>query len=279
MLSRRTCLEISYVLEDLREEEIDRIFILADITTYKGGKNKASKISTLLDFCKSNLSKGPLGNTWQMDLLQLLVSAFYRKNQPQPEWETVDINYEMYGVVHADYFAHKYPMLSNSLRQDGFVIKGELIQKMLPEEIAEVRTENELEKLLIQFSFTVAINHLREARDNHARGNWPAANAMFRSFIESLLIETAKLLISSFSGNGASQAIKALAVELEPPFLAESLNEIRKDRAGFVEALWNRLHPHGSHPGTSDEEDSTFRYHISVVLAHYLLKRLQARKS
>jgi integrase len=42
---------------------------------------------------------------------------------------------------------------------------------------------------------------------------------------------------------------------------------------GFVNGLAKRLHPQGSHPGLSDQEDSTFRLHTVLLTARLLLER------
>jgi len=48
-------------------------------------------------------------------------------------------------------------------------------------------------------------------------------------------------------------------------------------KGAFLQGLWKRLHPQGSHPGLSDEEDSTFRLHLMILTASYYLKRLDSR--
>jgi hypothetical protein len=40
-----------------------------------------------------------------------------------------------------------------------------------------------------------------------------------------------------------------------------------------MNGLANRLHPKGSHPGLSDNEDSTFRLHVVLLTARLLLTR------
>jgi len=38
--------------------------------------------------------------------------------------------------------------------------------------------------------------------------------------------------------------------------------------------VFKRLHPQGAHPGLSDEEDSTFRLHMVLLLCWLFLRRL-----
>ncbi|MBB4279347.1 hypothetical protein GGE12_007161 [Rhizobium mongolense] len=41
-----------------------------------------------------------------------------------------------------------------------------------------------------------------------------------------------------------------------------------------IDALMSRMHPHGGHPGLSEEEDATFRLQINLVTARLFLRRL-----
>ena len=62
---------------------------------------------------------------------------------------------------------------------------------------------------------------------------------------------------------------------MNPPFFLLSLNEWDlSDPSGFVQGFWKRLHPEGSHPGLSNEEDSSFRLHIVMVVANHFMRRL-----
>ena len=49
------------------------------------------------------------------------------------------------------------------------------------------------------------------------------------------------------------------------------------DGKNLVNGVLKRLHPQGSHPGLSDEEDCTFRLHLVLVLARFFLRRLDAK--
>ncbi|MCZ7537874.1 MAG: hypothetical protein M5T61_19395 [Acidimicrobiia bacterium] len=46
------------------------------------------------------------------------------------------------------------------------------------------------------------------------------------------------------------------------------------DEAGFGKALWKLLHPGGSHPGLSDQDESRFRLLTLTGYARFLLSRL-----
>src|ERR1700743_1068769 len=42
------------------------------------------------------------------------------------------------------------------------------------------------------------------------------------------------------------------------------------DRKNFINGLFKRLHPAGSHPGLSNQADSTFRRHVVLLTAALL---------
>ena len=83
--------------------------------------------------------------------------------------------------------------------------------------------------------------------------------------------------------NNYGEALQWMAntSKVNPVFLSPSLNEVPSQGGSndktYVSGLMNRLHPQGPHPGLSDEEDSTFRYHTVIIFARYLLKRLEDR--
>jgi hypothetical protein len=54
------------------------------------------------------------------------------------------------------------------------------------------------------------------------------------------------------------------------------LTEWDDDGKGFINGLVRRLHPHGSHPGLSGQDDSTFRLHTILLVARLLLARFDA---
>jgi len=150
---------------------------------------------------------------------------------------------------------------------------------MLPNKIEEAKTESELFTLLNKYSFSTTKGHLEQAITIHSQGNWAGANGQFRPFIESLLIDICRIILPNNKCENTNAAINLLSKTANPPFLRSDLNEVENPNCSkpFIEGFWKRLHPEGTHPGLSDEEDSTFRYHITIVVAYYLLKRLSSR--
>lgn len=56
-------------------------------------------------------------------------------------------------------------------------------------------------------------------------------------------------------------------------FLSIPLNEWDNEGRGFINGLFKRLAPAGSHPGLSEPDDSTYRLHIVLLTAALVLRR------
>jgi hypothetical protein len=155
------------------------------------------------------------------------------------------------------------------------------LRRMLPSDIPELRfreAESELISLLDRFGFTTAKGHLAQAMSAYQRGEWSSANGELRNFFESYLNEIADKL--GYSGGGNSKDRRDyLGRDLEIPFLLAEYNEwnASPQKAPYVQALFNRMHPHGGHPGLSEEEDATFRLQITLITARLFLRRFHQR--
>ena len=185
---------------------------------------------------------------------------------------------------YAEYRKHfdVWKKLFAGLRFDGFEVRmtqvgtettAELV-RMLPSDVPELifrEAESEVTSLLDRHVFTVAKRHLEQAVSAFSRGEWSSANGELRNFYESYLKEIATNLGYAGSG-GNSKTIQKYLGNLEPPFLLAEYNEQR-----YVQGLMIRMHPHGPHPGLSEEEDATFRLQISLVTARLFLRRFDQR--
>jgi hypothetical protein len=156
-----------------------------------------------------------------------------------------------------------------ALEVDGFVVSGSTLHRALPVDVG--LAQSEVDRLLEKHSFATARGHLREALDAHGRGGWAAANSQIRTFLDALLDEVTLRLdpTAAALGSGNPRRTK-LAVQ---GFLSRELNEWDDNGLGFINGLMKRLHPKGSHPELSDEEDSTFRLHVVLLTARLLLTR------
>lgn len=283
MLSTKTLLELIKLADKLTHPEINRIISIFNFTPIPiGEKNtvmsKTTKILSELRYYSEN-KKGPFNNDIQLDFLQYLIDDYFEKNT---HYQDGGVTYNPQGpsINFNNAFVISNRELGHNLKRDGYIVEGRTIKKLLPSEIQEAKTESELIVALDKYNFKVSKGHLSQAIINHSQGNWASANSQFRTFIESLLTEINNFLLPGNQVTTAAQAIKTLAETATPPFLSKDLNEYpnNKDSDSFVYGFWTRLHPDGSHPGLSDEDDSSFRYHISIVFANYLLRRLAERK-
>lgn len=84
------------------------------------------------------------------------------------------------------------------LSRDGYVVVwGESGQRpslriALPNEVDLPATDDEVRSLLKHFQFSVAHGHLDQAIEAHTRGEWAAANAQLRTFLEGLFDDIAR---------------------------------------------------------------------------------------
>jgi len=168
--------------------------------------------------------------------------------------------------------AELFPELVNSLDHDGYRLDRNGLQEKLPSQLPVVEEENELIQILDRFRYHVARGHYSQALAAHARGDWAAANAQLRSFVEEFFDQVVET-IAPGPYSSSHQRRQALA---KVGFFRSDLNEWSDDGTGFVQSFWKRLHPQGSHPGLSEKEDSTFRLHIVIVVMHYFAKRLES---
>lgn len=162
-----------------------------------------------------------------------------------------------------------------ALERDGYAIENQQLRRTLPPALNLPAADDEVHVLLNRHNLTTPKGHLDQAIDNHARGNWASANGQLRTFYQSLFDEIA-LLIDPQNAPQTSEARRQHLANLTPPFLSRDLNEWSDDGKNFVNGLWKRLHPLGSHPGLSDNEDCTFRLHLVLLAARLFLRRLDA---
>lgn len=152
--------------------------------------------------------------------------------------------------------------------------------RMLPDDIPglDIREANdEVRNLLRKHDLNIAAGHLEQAMSAFSLGNWAGANAQVRTFIESCFDEFAE----RFGCQPDSSATKKRSFlgSLTPPFLLSDYNEWHSNnqKPQYVQGLISRLHPHGSHPGLSEEDDCTFRFQVALITARLFLRRFAGR--
>ncbi len=171
-----------------------------------------------------------------------------------------------------------FPNFVHLLRIDGYEIDGTKLIPALPEVVGPASDQNELANLLIKHGFITSKGHLDQALSAYTRGDWAASNAQLRSCIENLFDEIARSLDpTGASLLATSHARRTLLATMSPPFFLPALNEWDPGGNGFVQGFWKRLHPHGSHPGLSDEEDATLRLRLVLIVSSHFMRRFDAR--
>lgn len=156
----------------------------------------------------------------------------------------------------------------------GAILKTKLaLKRMLPDDIPELNfreAESELLSLLNKHNFEVPLGHLDQAFKNFSAGHWAAANAAMRAFYEGYLDEVAIRL--NYIGKDDAHKRRKYLANCQPPFFLDYYNEPR-----YVQDLMNRMHPQGSHPGLSEEDDCTFRLQITLISARLFIRRYDQR--
>lgn len=168
-----------------------------------------------------------------------------------------------------------------ALERDGFVLdEDRTLRRALPDSVDLPAADDEVHLLLDRHQLGTPKGHLDQAISAHADGNWAAANSQLRTFLESIFDEIALIMDpQNAPGTNTGETRRQLLANLSPPFLSRDLNEWSDNGKNFVNGTFKRLHPQGSHPGLSDEEDSTFRLHLVLLTARLFLRRLDARSS
>ena len=175
---------------------------------------------------------------------------------------------------HHETFQQNFEALDRGLARDGFTVEGGELRRALPQVLDLLAAEDEVHLLLDRYRFAVSTGHVNQGIAAHARGDWAAANAQFRAFIESLFDSIAEHLAAGTPLPPPGNQRRVWLANRNPPFFQASLNEWDGQGHGFIEGFFRRLHPAGAHPGLSDEEDSTFRLHLVLLVGQHLLRRV-----
>ena len=266
--SRSTIIEIVEALCFSTHDQIKRFVFKFELEDLYLGGGINPKTTAIMHYLADNPDKkGPLGSNLIVEIIEDMIQ--------QVEGSSSSSYY--YG--HRETLEVKHPKLVHSLKRDGYIIENGQLKTMLPEEVQLSEKESELESLLDQFMFSIAKVHYKQAVNAHIRGDWEAANAQMRSFIEGFFDSVAETLREDqITLPSTSHSRREWLAQLNPPFLLPNFNEWDiGNKGGFIQGFWNRLHSAGSHPGLSDEEDSTFRLHMVILVASHYLRRLRDR--
>jgi len=164
-------------------------------------------------------------------------------------------------------FSEEFPDLERALSADGFQVhEGELIPVISPI-VEPAKEEGLIEKFLNKYGFAVAKNHLEQSYDNYLDGNWEAANAALRSFLQDVFDQIA-LIIAPEEAASKEPGGKRRKLLEEKGFIEADTES--KLVSGFFKFAGYK----GSHPGISNESDCRLRRYMAVALASYYLEKL-----
>jgi hypothetical protein len=185
-------------------------------------------------------------------------------------------------IAHSEPVHETELVFVRGLARDGYVISFDedarpRLPAALPDELGLPVVDDEVHQLLKHFAFSEPLGHLDQGIEAHARGDWAAANAQFRTFLESLF-NGITLHIEGNAKVGALNSENRRQLLAKIGFLAEERNEWTGDGKNYINGLFKMLHTDGSHPGLSDEDHSTFRLHVVLVTARTFLRRLYYQK-
>ena len=163
-----------------------------------------------------------------------------------------------------------------ALAKDGYSLTWNadgmaVLTPALPIELG-AETDDEVHQLLAAHGFETSRGHLDQALNAHVRGDWAAANAQLRTFMEGLLDDIAGTLRPTEATGLTSENRRALLGRTG--FFSRERKEWTDDGKNYVNGLFKMLHTEGSHTGLSDVEHSTFRLHLVLVTARTFLRRL-----
>jgi hypothetical protein len=250
MFSRKTILELIKALNFRTHDDADRFNIEFGLEKAIFGTYIKEKETSIAKYLISNPEAlGPNGSALAIEVIEYAIKQ-----------------HRGFGSL-----CESYPDLTHSLDRDGFELTDVGLRRKLPVALPFVEHEDQLISLLQKFDFGTAIGHYEQAVAAHARGEWAAANAQLRTFVEDFFNKAQEIVCP---GQYSSSNERRIALA-KAGFFVSDYNEYLFNGTGFVEGFWKRLHPEGSHPGLSGQTDSTFRLHLVILVIHYFLTRLE----
>ncbi len=251
MFSKKSILELVKALNFRTHNEVEQFCIEFGIEEAISGTYIKEKETSIAKHLISNSTEvGPNGSILAIEIIEYAIKHY-------PGCEP---------------FSEKHPELAHSLDRDGFELTDKGLRRKLPAIFPVAEQEDQLISLLEKFSFDIARGHYEQAVAAHARGEWAAANAQLRTFVEEFF-NKAQTIVCPGQYSSANERKIALA---KAGFFIDSYNEYLFNGTGFIEGFWKRLHPEGSHPGLSEQSDSTFRLHLVILVVNYLILRVKS---
>lgn len=177
LFGRRTILAATDLMADWGHTAIDRFMLEHALEDIVRGNSRADRANSL----GRHLIRNPDAlnedgeNLADAVVTELVRYAAGRSAGGYPEQFNIDE------------FRRRFAALHRGLERDGFSVETGELRRALPEALDLPRADDEVHAALDQSGFTVSKGHLDQGIAAHARGDWAAANAQLRAFIESLL--------------------------------------------------------------------------------------------
>lgn len=258
MFSRATLVDVFSLFSIQTHSVLDKFFFKYGVEEYTSlASNKENKALAAVRYLIENPdSKGILGGNMAYEMVEEILDLY--------------INNSYYYDQESGEF-RDFPKLKRLLLKDGFEIRDGQLARMVDSNINYVENESLLLKLLDKYNFSVAKGHFNQATSAFTRGDWAACNGQIRSFVEELFCKLAEDLTgNTFS---SSHSARTALSQSSPKLFYPEFNEWLNDGTGYFETFWKRLHPHGSHPGLSEESDSMFRLNLLKISVLEVLRR------
>ncbi len=250
MFSRKTILEIINALNFQTHDEVERFAVEFGLEDSIEGAYVKQKGTSIVKYLISNPdAKGPNGSKLAIEVIEHIIKKC-RGLEPLSE---------------------RHPELAHSLERDGFKLTNDGLKKILPSELPIAHQEDQMIAILEKLGFSTAKGHYDQAVAAHARGDWASANSQLRTFVEEFFDKAQNIVCP---GNYQTSNERKIALA-KAGFFIKDYNEYLNNGTGFIEGFWKRLHPQGSHPGLSEQLDSTFRLQLVILVIHHFLVRLE----
>lgn len=264
MFSRATLVDVFSLFSNNSHSVLDKFFFKYGIEEHTiTASNKENKaLAAVRHLIDNPDSKGILGGDMAYEMVEEILD-FYINNTYYYDTELGEFK--------------GYPKLKRLLLKDGFEIRDEKLVRMVDSTINYVENEGLLLILLDKYKFSIANGHYTQAVNAFTRGDWAACNGQIRTFVEELIIKlTEDITGKKFTD---SHSARTALSQSSPKLFYPELNEWLDNGTGYFETFWKRLHPQGSHPGLSDENDSMFRLNIVQISILELLRRYDDYKT
>jgi len=268
--SRRTILAATPLLAEMSHAGIEKFALEVGLEKAAEGYSKAERVNAVSRDLLMDLDRtDEHGENVADEVVTGLIGRAI-KNSFAHELDSSDGFKLQFSVNN---FQERYPDLHHFLGRDGYSVDSGELRRMLPVGLDLPKADDDVHALLDRFHFDISKGHLDQGIRSHVRGDWASANSQLRTFVESLLDEIAGKFTGCPPATGHQR--RQFLANVHPPVFLSALNEWSYDGKGFIEGFLRRLHPAGSHPGLSDEEDSTFRLHLVLLVSRLFLRRLK----